>query len=411
MDRPVESTSPPPQSQRVEQTDAERALRAALEEQRTVAEFGQDALRGMPLEELLERSVDLVRDSLEVEYTGVLEHRADEGDLVMLAGRGWPETPQPMRFTDSPDTQVGAILASGEPLVVTDVRQERRVQFSEATLAIGVRSSIGVRILGPDGPLGVIGALSTRPRTFSTDNAAFLQAIANVLGLAWALDTSARQRRQAQAALLQSAEEERTRIATDLHDDTVQVMTATLLSLDRLVRSMRELARDDLVTQARAASETLSLAINRTRTLMFELRPPLLLASGPPAAIGQLVRVLAAEEGFEPVVEIDVERLPEAVELLAYRTFAELLSNVRRHASAKHVRVRLARDGDVLAGEVADDGDGFDVRRALDQRTAPLHLGLDSTAERLRVAGGKLEIESTVGEGTIARLQIPLSAG
>jgi two-component system NarL family sensor kinase len=189
------------------------------------------------------------------------------------------------------------------------------------------------------------------------------------------------------------------------------VMTATLLSLDRLVRSMRELARDDLVSQARAASETLSLAINRTRTLMFELRPPLLLASGLPAAIGQLVRVLAAEEGFEPVVEIDVERLPEAVELLAYRTFAELLSNVRRHASAKHVRVRLARDGDVLAGEVADDGDGFDVRRALDRRTAPLHLGLDSTAERLRVAGGELEIESTVGEGTIARLQIPLSAG
>jgi signal transduction histidine kinase len=410
MDRHPQPTTPPPQSQRVEPTDVERALRAALEEQRTVAEFGQDALRGMPLDELLERSVDLVRDSLEVEYTGVLEHRADEGALVMLAGRGWPPSPQPMRFTDSPDTQVGAILASGEPLVVTDVRHERRVQFSEGTLAIGVRSSIGVRILGPDGPLGVIGALSTRPRTFSTDNAAFLQAIANVLGLAWALETSARQRRLAQAALLQSAEEERTRIATDLHDDTVQVMTATLLSLDRLVRSMRELGRDDLMNQARAASETLSLAINRTRTLMFELRPPLLLASGLPAAIGQLLRVLAAEEGFEGVIECHFDRLPEPVELLAYRTFAELLSNVRRHAAASQVRVRLALDGDVLAGEVADDGAGFDVRRALDQRTAPLHLGLDSTAERLRLAGGGLEIESTVGEGTVARLRIPLVA-
>lgn len=255
----------------------------------------------------------------------------------------------------------------------------------------------------------MIGALSTRPRTFSTDNAAFLQAIANVLGLAWALETSARQRRLAQAALLQSAEEERTRIATDLHDDTVQVMTATLLSLDRLVRSMRELGRDDLMNQARTASETLSLAINRTRTLMFELRPPLLLASGLPAAIGQLLRVLAAEEGFEAVVEIDVERLPEAVELLAYRTFAELLSNVRRHASASQVRARLVVDGDVLAGEVADDGTGFDVRQALDGRTAPLHLGLDSTAERLRLAGGELEIESTLGEGTVVRLRIPLN--
>jgi signal transduction histidine kinase len=401
---------PPPQAKRVEQGDVERALRAALEEQRTVAGFGQDALRGMPLDELFERSVDLVRDSLEVEYTGVLEHRADEGALVMLAGRGWPPSPQPLSFTDSPDTQVGAILASGEPLVVNDVLQERRIQFSETTLAIGVRSSIGVRILGPDGPLGVIGALSTRPRTFSTDNIAFLQAIANVLGLAWALDTSARQRRQAQAALLRSAEQERTRIATDLHDDTVQVMTATLLSLDRLVRSMRELGRDDLVDQARTASETLSLAINRTRTLMFELRPPLLLASGLPAAAGQLLRVLAAEEGFEGVIECDFDRLPEPVELLAYRTLAELLSNVRRHATASQVSVRLALDGEVLAGEVADDGAGFDVRRALDRSTDPLHLGLDSTAERLRLAGGGLEIESTVGEGTVARLRIPLDA-
>jgi signal transduction histidine kinase len=73
--------------------------------------------------------------------------------------------------------------------------------------------------------------------------------------------------------------------------------------------------------------------------------------------------------------------------------------------------VRLAVDGDVLAGEVADDGAGFDVRRALDRRTAPLHLGLDATAERLRLAGGELEIDSTVGEGTVARLQIPLNLG
>jgi signal transduction histidine kinase len=143
---------------------------------------------------------------------------------------------------------------------------------------------------------------------------------------------------------------------------------------------------------------------------MFELRPPLLLASGLPAAIGQLLRVLAAEEGFEGVIECDFDRLPEPVELLAYRTLAELLSNVRRHATASQVSVRLALDGEVLAGEVADDGAGFDVRRALDRSTDPLHLGLDSTAERLRLAGGGLEIESTVGEGTVARLRIPLDA-
>jgi signal transduction histidine kinase len=391
-----------------EDSRTEQALRAALEEQRMVAEFGQEALRGRPLADLFERSVELVHEALSVEFTGVLEHLPDEHELVMRASRGWPESTEPIRFTDSLATQVGAVLASGEPLVVTDALREDRVEFSATTLALGIRSSIGVRILGPDRALGVIGALSTEPRTFSSDKVAFLQAIANVLGSAWALDRSAEQRRIAQAALVMSADRERTRIATDLHDDTVQVMTATLLSLDRLVRSTRELGRADLTAQAQTARETLSLAIDRTRSLMFELRPPLLDSSGLAVAVSELVRVLSAEEGFEGTTQCSIERLPDVVESLAYRTLAELLSNVRRHARATTLHVSLAVEDGMLQGMVADDGTGFDVRVALDVRTAPLHLGLDSTAERLRLAGGDLAIESELGSGTVVRITIPL---
>jgi signal transduction histidine kinase len=391
-----------------EYSGTEQALRAALEEQRMVAEFGQEALRGRPLAELLERSVQLVQEALSVEFTGVLEHLPDEHVLVMRAGRGWPQSTEAMRFTDSPATQVGAVLESGEPLVVTDALLEDRITFSAATLALGIRSSIGVRILGPDRALGVIGALSTRPRTFSSDNEAFLQAIANVLGSAWALDRSAEQRRMAQAALVLSADRERTRIATDLHDDTVQVMTATLLSLDRLVRSTRDLGRADLTAQAQAARDTLSLAIDRTRSLMFELRPPLLDSSGLAVAVSELVRVLAAEEGFEGITECSIERLPEVIESLAYRTLAELLSNVRRHSRATKLHVSLAVEDGMLEGVVSDDGVGFDVRVALDRRIAPMHIGLDSTAERLRLAGGDLAIETEPGRGTIVRITIPL---
>jgi signal transduction histidine kinase len=386
----------------------EQALRAALEEQRMVAEFGLEALRGRPLADLFEWSVDLLQRALSVEFTGVLEHLPDQATLEMRAGRGWPASTEPLRFSDSLDTQVGAILASGAPLVVTDVLREDRVQFSAATLALGIRSSIGVRILGPDRPLGVIGALSTQFRTFSSDNVAFLQAIANVLGSAWALDRSSDQRRMAQAALVLSADRERTRIATDLHDDTVQVMTATLLSLDRLVRSTRDIGRTDLTAQAQAARETLSLAIDRTRNLMFELRPPLLDSGGLAVAVSELVRVLSDEEGFEATTECEVGRLPEVVESLAYRTLAELLSNVRRHARATKLHVSLGVEDGTLRGVVTDDGVGFDVHLALDRRTAPLHLGLDSTAERLRLSGGDLEIESELGRGTVACMTIPL---
>ena len=118
--------------------------------------------------------------------------------------------------------------------------------------------------------------------------------------------------------------------------------------------------------------------------------------------------MLSAEEGFEGTTECEVGRLPEIVESLAYRTLAELLSNVRRHARATRLHVSLAVEDGVLRGAVSDDGTGFDVRVALDRRTAPLHLGLDSTAERLRLSGGDLEIESELGSGTIVRMTIPL---
>jgi two-component system NarL family sensor kinase len=174
------------------------------------------------------------------------------------------------------------------------------------------------------------------------------------------------------------------------------------------VRSTRDIGRPDLTAQAQAARETLSLAIDRTRSLMFELRPPLLDSSGLRVAISELVRVLSEEGHFQGSVECDVGRMPEAVESLAYRTLAELLSNVRRHAKASSVAIRLTVEDGVLRGQVTDDGAGFDVRAALDRRSAPMHLGLDSTAERLRLAGGDFEIESAPGSGTVVRIAIPV---
>src|SRR5439155_24202782 len=128
-----------------EPSTAEQALRAALEEQRMVADFGQDALRGRPLAELFERSVELLQEALSVEFTGVLEHLPDEHVLEMRAGRGWPASSEAIRVTDSPVTQEGAILASGGPLVVTDTLLEERIEFSATPLALCIRSSLGLR--------------------------------------------------------------------------------------------------------------------------------------------------------------------------------------------------------------------------------------------------------------------------
>ena len=222
-----------------------------------------------------------------------------------------------------------------------------------------------------------------------------------------ALRESEERRRLVMAEMLRTAEEERTRIAIELHDDTVQVMTATLLSLDRLTKAIERGDGDRVAASVAAARSTLAAAVERTRRLMFELRPPLLESQGLDPALRDLAATAAAEAGFEVAAEISVGRYPEATETLTYRTAQEAITNVRKHAGAGSLRLVLAeRDGE-LHGEVSDDGRGFDVGQALDRRTRRMHMGLDTMIERVRMAGGEIAVESSRGAGTTVTFRIP----
>jgi len=225
-----------------------------------------------------------------------------------------------------------------------------------------------------------------------------------------ALADSERHRRHILASLLQAQEDERSRIATELHDDTVQVMTAALLSMDRLAMISR---RGDVrrvgsaVTHTRAVLEE---ATERTRRLMFELRPAILHESGLGAALQLLADQTARETGASADVEVDAGRYDPAVEELVYRTVQEALANARKHASPTAITVRLGENGGSgLVGEVADDGRGFDPVMIQRRSNAALHLGLESMMERIRAAGGDVELTSAPGRGTRVAFSVPLS--
>jgi PAS domain S-box-containing protein len=222
-----------------------------------------------------------------------------------------------------------------------------------------------------------------------------------------ALRESEERRRLVMAEMLRTAEEERNRIATELHDDTVQVMAATLMSLDRVKAAIERDARAQVEDAVGAARATLAAAVDRTRRLMFELRPPLLESQGLDPALRDLAATAAAEEGFEVEASISVGRYPEAVETLAYRTAQEAIANARKHAGARRLALTLTDDDGHLHGEVRDDGRGFDVGQALDRHTMRLHMGLDTMIERVRMAGGEIAVQSQRGDGTTISFRIP----
>jgi len=197
--------------------------------------------------------------------------------------------------------------------------------------------------------------------------------------------------------LLTAEEAERARIAEALHDDTIQALTASLYTLDRLAVSEQPGAR---IAETRGM---LAEATDRARRLMFELRPPLLEETGLAAAITDLCDQLADDGGFRASVDAPPRRYPRVIEDICYRTVREAALNTRRHAHASQLRVRIDEQDGALVGLVEDDGVGFDTSAPIDR----LHLGIYAMSQRVTLADGAVEIDSRPGAGTRVSFRIP----
>lgn len=206
--------------------------------------------------------------------------------------------------------------------------------------------------------------------------------------------------------LLHAEQRERRRIAAELHDDTLQVITAALLRMDMLRDQLHSAGAADAAPLFAPVRHDLALAMERTRHMLFALYPRDLEELGL-NALGQLVERLAEDGGIGWRVEVDTGRHPAVTEQLAYRTVREAVTNTVKHARATAVLV-TARDRDgSLRVAVVDDGDGFDTSRVA-AAGDPMHLGLHELVSRIEAAGGAARIRSRPGGGTSVRFWLPV---
>jgi two-component system, NarL family, sensor histidine kinase UhpB len=223
------------------------------------------------------------------------------------------------------------------------------------------------------------------------------------------LAQDAQQLHRLPGAILQAQEEERHRVARELHDEAAQALTSLLVRLRLLERSETPEDARKHVHQLRALT---AAALEEVRRVALELRPTILDDLGLEAAIAWRVDELNSMGGSVATLKVEglEERLPRDIELVLYRVAQEALSNIARHASAQHASVLLARRGDSISLEVSDDGSGFDLRTA--EGVIPSGLGLPGIRERLALVGGNLSIDTRPGHGTriVARLQVSVPA-
>ncbi len=181
---------------------AEQELITAAEQQSAVAWLGQRALEEVRIEVILSEATTLIRETLAVEYAKVLERRPDRPELLLRAGVGWaPELIGSAWVSGGPESQAGHTLATNSPVAVADLDQEERFPGSDLLRENRIRSGLTVPIRGHHGILGVLAAHSRQPRSFTEQDGAFVQAVANVVGAAMERERAERQRQRFTALL------------------------------------------------------------------------------------------------------------------------------------------------------------------------------------------------------------------
>ena len=205
--------------------------------------------------------------------------------------------------------------------------------------------------------------------------------------------------------LADSREDERKRIAHELHDTTIQSLVAVAQAVD--------LARTWLRDQPQRVEEALTLAreqaanaVAELRDHIADLRPPALEELGLGAALGML-----ADKPVVPKTRLDVtgtsRRLNEAAELTVFRAAQEALSNAARHGKAQSAELTLAYSPDAVTLTVHDDGSGFEVPRDLNDLVLEGHYGLMGLRERVGNLNGTVTVTSIPGGGTTIVARIP----
>ena len=313
----------------------------------------------------------------------------------------------------------GRVAKSGKSVLLEDISADPRVAYPDLVVSEGLKAFISVPLRAKDKVLGVINVASHMPHRFTTTDMYLLHSIGDQLGVAIEQARLYERLRKARERLrrlarqnLVAEEEERRRIARELHDETSQTLSGLALQLQALV-DMAEMSDRQDAKFVGALKKVQSLTVqvhSEVSRLIADLRPALLDTLGLLPAVRQ-----HAEARLQPLgINVSVEtkgtdrRLPSDVEVALFRVIQGGIGNIVQHSKAKNAAIVLEYRDDELLLRISDDGVGFDVSEITDVEESGRGRGLFSMRERIGFLGGTSGIESELGQGTTAWARIPI---
>lgn len=257
--------------------------------------------------------------------------------------------------------------------------------------------------------LGVLQVLNRRSGIFTEEDEHFARALAGSAGVSLEYVQLSDELAAERLRVVKVAEEERKRLARDLHDGVAQMMANAAIGIEIASKRAR-IDLDAALVELATLREKLVDSQKGLRDILFALRPLPLEAGGLPAAISALAERIDGTNGSK-VVARRVEskrRLGPEVESGAFTIIREAANNAVKTGRAPHVYIDFYEEEEAVFALVEDDGKGFDIAAVLASYATRGSLGLLQMRESARLIGGQLSIDSSVGNGTRIRLRIPV---
>jgi signal transduction histidine kinase len=365
----------------------------------------------LDLDQVLDRVMDEVIDTTGAER-GFVMLKEPDGLLSFRTARGMDR-----ETIDNPQFQISRsvverVAAEGQPLLASDALSDERLSGRSSVQTLGLRSILCVPLKRQERVSGVL-YVDSRVQT-GVFLPADLDLLASIAASAAIAIENARLHQERLAIMRQqlirvtaAQEEERQRIARELHDG----VGPALASMSHRLRAVRELLDDQQPLPAAAAAEIEELAglaadyVRDIRRLIYDLRPAALDELGLVPALRDYLLRRQREQALDIGLRAaEGERLPAPVEIALFRIVQEAVNNAVKHAQAGTVQVSLARETAGVRLRIADDGLGFDPQAPRPSK----HVGLWSMRERVEQLGGDFEVTSAPGQGTTLTAWVPL---
>ncbi|MFC2023028.1 GAF domain-containing protein [Chloroflexota bacterium] len=374
----------------------------------------------LDLDTILKNALDKVLELINADIGGILLWDEETTKLRYRVYRGLsPSYAEGVKLSPG-EGIAGTVAQTGEPILLDDISKDPRTARPVSIRAEGIRGFVSIPLRSKAKVVGVMNVASHAVGSFGADDVSLLSSIGDYLGTATeqaALYTRLEMARERYQALLRytltAQEQERKRIARELHDETSQAITSLTLSLQAIIAlaEMKGITDTEFMSKVKTTQSFAVHAGYEIVRLMKELRPTLLDELGLAPAIHRYAKDNLETQGICVSAEFSgmEERLPPEIEVTLYRVAQGLIGNILEHSGAKNVSIKLERSPDECILFIEDDGRGFDVSKITRVGASGRGAGLFTMRERMKLVGGTGVVESEPGRGTRAIARAPVS--